>query len=268
MGEVKRRKEGEQTGTNLHPFRYAERLFGEVRDGRNFRMAGEDDRKRLKGEPREKLAVAAKAMVPRRYFNTILAPLDPCREEMERMSLAYDITLSNTLTDLYRRYADKTGRNDPFRHARIRRFPGGWSAREKISRAIGPHVDKDDIVEGFGRCIGCVKGYDSKTVTVRERQTCTFLRGMILHNDHSPRIGTRPANTRKHVFKISRARQNVESTAISRSYRVPTFSNACINFDLPATVILYVMHTLLSIMVRILWNFKCPFFSENLPPMV
>lgn len=40
------------------------------------------------------------------------------------MSLAYDITLSNTLTDLYRRYADKTGRNDPFRHARIRRFPG------------------------------------------------------------------------------------------------------------------------------------------------
>lgn len=57
------------------------------------------------------------------------------------MSLAYDITLSNTLTDLYRRYADKTGRNDPFRHARIRRFPGGWSAREKISRAIGPHVD-------------------------------------------------------------------------------------------------------------------------------
>lgn len=63
-------------------------------------------------------------------------------------------------------------------------------------------------VEGFeGRCIGCVKGYGSKTVTVRERQTCTFLRGMILHNDHSPRIGTRPANTRKHVFKISRARQ-------------------------------------------------------------
>lgn len=30
---------------------------------------------------------------------------------------------------------------------------------------------------------------------------------MILHNDHSPRIGTGPANTRKHVFKISRARQ-------------------------------------------------------------
>lgn len=30
---------------------------------------------------------------------------------------------------------------------------------------------------------------------------------MILHNDHSLRIGTRPANTRKHVFKISRVRQ-------------------------------------------------------------
>lgn len=30
---------------------------------------------------------------------------------------------------------------------------------------------------------------------------------MILHNDHSLRIGTGPANTRKHVFKISRARQ-------------------------------------------------------------
>lgn len=28
---------------------------------------------------------------------------------------------------------------------------------------------------------------------------------MILHNDHSPRIDTGPANTRKHVFKISRA---------------------------------------------------------------
>jgi len=30
---------------------------------------------------------------------------------------------------------------------------------------------------------------------------------MILHNDHSLHIGTGPANTRKHVFKISRARQ-------------------------------------------------------------
>lgn len=151
------------------------------------------------------------------------------------------------------------------------------------------------VVEKFGRCIGCVKGYGRKTVTVRERQTCTFLRGMILHNDHSPHIGTRPANTRKHVFKISRARQvpllanlwpslrtcarccfdpslasrksydsreipskfelhranyqaskNVESTAIPRSYRVPTFRNACINFDLLAATLYSIRRDALS----------------------
>lgn len=45
---------------------------------------------------------------------------------MERASLVYDITLSNILTDLYRRYADKTGRNDPFRHARIRATQISW----------------------------------------------------------------------------------------------------------------------------------------------
>lgn len=84
------------------------------------------------------------------------------------------------------------------------------SINQSFYRAAHLHVWIEILlqaIEKFGRYIGCVKGYGRKTVTIRERQTCTFLQGMILHNDHSPRIGMGPANTRKHVFKISRARQ-------------------------------------------------------------
>lgn len=49
---------------------------------------------------------------------------------------------------------------------------------------------------------------------------------MILHNDHSLRIGTGPANTRKHVFKISRARQVPLLASLRPSLRTCSLARA------------------------------------------